>query len=54
VIEKTIKALTNVHIELDKTTRENKNKFVISFSAWIVDIGLAKNIRVGVCHVGYA
>jgi len=52
-IEKTGKILTNVDIHLDNTARENKNKFVMSLCAWIGEIGLAKNIRVGFCQVGY-
>jgi hypothetical protein len=52
-IEKIGKVLTNVHILLGNTARVNKNKFVMSFCAWIVEIGFAKNIRVGFCLVGY-
>ena len=52
-IEKAGKVLTNVHIQLDNTARENKIKFVMPLCAWIVEIGLAKNIRVNFCPVGY-
>jgi len=53
-IEKTGKVLTNVHIQLDNIAKENKNKLVVMpFCAWIVETGLAKNIRVGFCTVGY-
>jgi len=52
-IEKIGKVLSNVHIQLDTTARENKNKFAMSLCAWIAEIGLAKNIRVGFCQVGY-
>jgi hypothetical protein len=49
---KTGKVLINVHIQLDNIARENKNKFVISFCAWIVEIGFANNMRIGFCQVG--
>ena len=52
-LRKTRKVLTNVHLQLDNTTRENKNKFVMSLCARIVEIGVAKNILVGFCQVGY-
>jgi len=52
-IEKTEKVLQNVRIQLDNTTRENKNNFVMSLCAWIVEIGLVKhNIRVGFAKLG--
>jgi hypothetical protein len=53
-IEKTGRLLKNVHIiQLDNNARENKNKFVMPLCAWIVEIGLAKNIRVAFCPVGH-
>jgi hypothetical protein len=52
-IEKTGKVLTNIHIQLDNIARENKNKLDMPFCARIIEIGLAKNIRVGFWLVGY-
>ncbi len=35
------KLLNKVHIQLDNTARENKNKYVMSFCAWLVELGFA-------------
>ena len=51
-IEITGELLHNVHIQLDNTARENKNKFVVTFCAWIVEMNLAKEIRIGFQQVG--
>ena len=34
------------------TARENKNKFVVTFCAWIVEMNLAKEFRIGFHQVG--
>jgi hypothetical protein len=51
-IERTGKTLNKVHIQLDNTARENKNKFVAAFLTWVVEIGFAKQIRLGFLMVG--
>ena len=45
--------LGHVHIQLDNTCRENKNKYVTGFCAWLVSLGLCKSIRIGYLPVGY-
>ena len=51
-IKRTGKAIESLHIQLDNTTRENKNKYVMSFCQWLVSIGLVGDIRVGFLLVG--
>ncbi len=51
-IERTGKLLDKVHIQLDNTARENKNRYVGGFCAWLVEIGLCKEIRGGFLPVG--
>ena len=51
-IERTGKLLKNVHIQLDNTTRENKNKYVATFCAWLIEMNLAEQIRLSFLPVG--
>ena len=44
--------LNKVHIQLDNTARDNKNKFVMSFCAWLVEMNLVSELRVGFMNVG--
>jgi hypothetical protein len=48
------KALNEVCIILDNTSRENKNKYVVSFCNWLVEIGVATSMRIFFLPVGYA
>ena len=50
--EQEIKLLDKVHIQLDNTARENKNKFVVGFCTWLVEVGLATEIRLSFNPVG--
>ncbi len=51
-IQRRGRTLGHVHIQLDNTCRENKNKWVMTFCSWLVSIGLCKSIRVGFLPVG--
>ena len=51
-IERTGKQLNKVHIQLDNTCRENKNKFVAAFCAWLVEFEFVKELRLSFQPVG--
>ena len=51
-IKRTGECIKSMHIQLDNTTRENKNKYVMSFCQWLVAVGLVLEIRVGFLIVG--
>ena len=51
-VERRGECLGHVHIQLDNTCRENKNKYVTGFCAWLVSLGLCKSIRIGYLPVG--
>ena len=42
----------SIHIQLDNTCRENKNKWVLAFCQWVVKMGLTKVIRLSFLPVG--
>ena len=52
-IQRTGKLLNKVHIQTDNTCRENKNQFMSGFLTYLVELGLAKEIRHGFLAVGY-
>ena len=47
------KKLKVAHFQLDNTSRENKNKWVVSFSQLMVHLGFAEEIRLSFLPVGY-
>jgi len=46
------KPIKHIHMQLDNTCRENKNKYVMGFCSWLVSIGIAESIRVSFLPVG--
>jgi len=43
----------SLHIQLDNTTGENKNKIMVAFCAWLVASGKVKHVRVFFLKVGH-
>ena len=42
-----------LYIQLDNTSRENKNRYYIGMMAWMVAVGLVKEIEVSFLMVGH-
>ena len=43
----------NLNLQMDNTNKDNKNRFVLSFLAWLVSVGLFKTVNAYCLGVGH-